>query len=389
MMWMERGITMTSKYELSMSIEYTPDWGVMDGLREFAQNCYDGEIEDSENTASIEYDSENKKLYFNNKKSNLSRESLLLGNSPKANDKSTVGRHGEGYKLGILVLNRSGKKVTIYNYEANEVWATKIVDSKRFNSKIVRIDIDKKVLPMSKNGLIVEVEGITSEEWEEFKGNTLRLQGEYARVSTNYGDLLLNKEHSGKIFVGGLYVTDNNKFKYGYNFPPSSIRLDRDRRIIDSFDLSWESSNVWLSIKDEKYFSLLYELINQTDYIDACYITSKSTFDMSAFSKYATERFIEENGEDVFPIYNESDRLKVAGANIKSVIVTRELRNTIQSRVLKSMNLKERDVKFPRELYPLKTWFESYEMKLGEEEKNTFWEAMNEVIKNMTGRTGN
>ena len=34
---------MTSKYELSISLDYAPDWKVSDALREFAQNCYDGE----------------------------------------------------------------------------------------------------------------------------------------------------------------------------------------------------------------------------------------------------------------------------------------------------------------------------------------------------------
>lgn len=377
---------MTSKYELSISLDYAPDWKVSDALREFAQNCYDGELMDSENTAEIKYDSENEKVYFVNKKSILTRDSMLLGNSPKANDESTIGRHGEGYKLGIVVLHRNGKNVTINNYEANEIWTTKVVDSRRFQSKIIRIDIEKKLFPMYENGLIIEVSGITSEEWEEFKGNTLKLQGEYEQIHTDDGDILLSPEHAGKLFVSGLYVASNKKFKYGYNFLPSRIKLDRDRRIIDSFDCSWEASSIWLSVNDSKYYGMIYELLSSDEYLDASYISSRS-YTNSKVAEFVAKEFVKDYGDKAVPISNESDRLKIAGSGVKGVIVSKELRDLIQDKVMDKLEIVEYNDTLPEELKPIKDWYNSWKFAFSESCKEGFTIALYEAIKKLNGET--
>lgn len=45
-----------SKYELSISADYVPTWGVVEGAREFFQNALDEQVADPENKMFFEYD---------------------------------------------------------------------------------------------------------------------------------------------------------------------------------------------------------------------------------------------------------------------------------------------------------------------------------------------
>lgn len=44
------------KYELSISADYVPGWGVTEAVREFFQNSIDEETRDSSNKMLFEYD---------------------------------------------------------------------------------------------------------------------------------------------------------------------------------------------------------------------------------------------------------------------------------------------------------------------------------------------
>ena len=50
------------KYELSISADYVPGWGVTEAVREFFQNSIDEETRDSSNKMLFEYDEAEEKL---------------------------------------------------------------------------------------------------------------------------------------------------------------------------------------------------------------------------------------------------------------------------------------------------------------------------------------
>lgn len=160
-----------------------------------------------------------------------------------------IGQHGEGYKVATVVLMRLGKQVKVYNRSVKEVWTAKVVNSKRYNAKVVVFDIEKvsvfKSVP--DHDLIFEVSGISEDEYTSIVESNLSLQDlkegtDY--IESNGSKILLNEKFAGKLFVGGLFVTTSRYAKKGYDFKPSLIKLDRDRSFIDGLDLQFITGKV-------------------------------------------------------------------------------------------------------------------------------------------------
>ena len=100
---------MKSKYELTISTKYVPDWTYVEAVRELLQNAIDNEAVDENNKYEAVYLADEEKLNISNKSSKLTLDTLLLGVSTKRDDNRTIGQHGEGYKIAFMVLAREGK----------------------------------------------------------------------------------------------------------------------------------------------------------------------------------------------------------------------------------------------------------------------------------------
>lgn len=120
------------KYELSISADYVPEWGVTEAIREFFQNSIDEETRDASNKMFFDYDAENRTVRIGNKHSELDIKTLLFGVTTKSGDKEMIGNHGEGYKIATVVLLRLGKTVVFQNYCRREIWRPRLVNSKRY-----------------------------------------------------------------------------------------------------------------------------------------------------------------------------------------------------------------------------------------------------------------
>lgn len=85
------------KYELSISADYVPAWGVVEAVREFFQNAVDEETRDASNKMMLRYDEESEVLIIGNKHSELDIKTLLFGSTTKNGQDKMIGQHGEGY----------------------------------------------------------------------------------------------------------------------------------------------------------------------------------------------------------------------------------------------------------------------------------------------------
>ena len=229
---------------MGMALNYVANWTIVDAVREIFQNSLDEEIQNPENKWYFNYDTETGTLRIGNKQSRLATKTLLLGATSKAGDSNTIGQHGEGYKVAIIVLLRSGKGVKIYNYNEKEIWQAKIIKSRRYQTEIGVFDVDKMgvLKRVPEHSLIFEITGITAEEYEAIKKRNLWLQtkdeiGEVFDVP-GYGRILMDASQKGKVFVKGLYVCDKGSaLTYGYDLEPHMVNLDRDRGLVDTWDL--------------------------------------------------------------------------------------------------------------------------------------------------------
>lgn len=239
-----------------MSLDYVSNWNIVDAVREVFQNALDEEIQNPENKWYFDYDEESQVLKIGNKLSRLSTKSLLLGCSSKRDDINTIGQHGEGYKVATIVLLRSGCNVRVLNYNEKEIWTAKIIKSRRYRTDIGVFDVDKmgvfKSVP--EHSLVFEITNITKEVYESIKTKNLWLQDDLGKTyETEYGRVLLDDRFLGKVFVKGLYVCTKEQLTYGYDLVPSLINLDRDRGLIDSFNLQYRLGKLLIFIKDADF----------------------------------------------------------------------------------------------------------------------------------------
>lgn len=231
-----------SRYELTISSNYVKHWGVWEGVREFFQNAIDEQNSNPDHRMSWIYMHDKECLTITSYNCKLSINSLLLGNTSKSDGRS-IGQFGEGYKVAIVVLLREGKKITIHN--GDELWNVRFVNSRRFGDQVPVIETSK--FGVTGSDLIIEIEGITEDEWAEITDKILQVREEVygtdpEQVDTEYGSIL--PDMPGKIYVEGLYVKTKESLKYGYDFKSYTCTLNRDRNILSDFEITWNASRI-------------------------------------------------------------------------------------------------------------------------------------------------
>lgn len=345
---------MTSKFELSISTEYVPDWGLVEALRELFQNALDNETMNPENKMGWQYNKKSGEVKITNKTSKLSVESLLLGSGTKHNRTDTIGKHGEGYKIAFMVLLRNNKTIRVDNYGANEIWDVRLVKSRKYKGQLVpTVFINKEPVWKKKpsSDLTITVGGITEEEYKELEVKNLHLRGEEVKAfdTTEKGRILLDEAEHGNIYVEGLFVTNISGLQYGYDFSPKAISLDRDRKLVDSFNVKWSASELWCRAaeQDDKAMEMAVELVNDSA-PDTAYLSNMSYYGKGLFNGVA-KKFYEDNGKDAVPVTSNLEYEAVEKAEMgKPIIVTSEIAQILRSdrideqrKVIKITSVKE------------------------------------------------
>lgn len=311
------------RFDLGMSVKYCPQWGIVEAVREFFQNGLDEERADSSHKFYWEYDPETMELVVGNENCKLDTKSLLLGMTTKTGKAEMIGQHGEGYKVATVVLMRLGKKVVIYNRKANEQWESKIVKSRRYQADVVVFDISKISLfnRIQECSLVFSIQGVTPEEFEAIKKSNLHLQtfDERDYISTEYGDILLDEAHSGRFYVGGLAVTRSKYAKYGYNFKPEMVSLDRDRSFMDNIDTQFLCSKTLAASGNS---DLIYDAKSVWDGHYLQIYTGNVKADFSTAFDRAYEAFVRKNGADAIPVTSQDEFNRLIRNGYKAVMVT-------------------------------------------------------------------
>lgn len=351
-----------SKIELTLAPNYVPTWTRVDAIRELFQNALDQEAQNPKNKASWEYREDEQKLIISNAKSKLEAASLLLGHTSKADDKSTIGQFGEGYKIATLVLLREGKNIVFYNYGIREIWRPRFVKSRKFGTSILTFFTEKKpaweYVPSA--DLEIVIEGITPEEYlEKIVPSNLHLRNDYNVLEeTKYGNVI---DLPGKVFVNGLFVCDYEPYTYGYDFKPESIRLDRDRKMVSDFDLRWMASKMWSTCKDtDKVLEMIVDNKADVAFIDSVSHTS-------SWRDLAAAKFKSVYGPEAIPVTSQKELDKVP-TGYKGIVVNENYNSLIRRSL--SFIMPAPDEHSPVE--DLHNWYDSIKHKLDSDEQQRF-----------------
>lgn len=312
------------KYELSISPDYVPDWGIVDAIRELFQNALDQQTVEPDNEMFFSYDYETETLTLGNNKSILTVNTLLLGVSSKVDSKETIGKFGEGYKIATLVLCRLGRKITFFNYGAREVWKPRLVKSRRYQSDVLTFFVEKSNIwtGVPDHNLTIEVSGITIDDYRSICESNLHLTKQDADfvIDNRLGRILLDPKHQGKVFVNGLYICKYAEFDYGYDFKPEYVTLDRSRKLVSDFNLRWSSSKMWASVGTDKLTELAKKGSKDVEYID-----SPNSWQLQdnwpTTCENAYDSFVSENGEKAVPVTNQAEFEQVP-KSYKAIFVT-------------------------------------------------------------------
>lgn len=294
------------KFTLPISPDYVAHWGLWEAVREIYQNALD------QGEATISYDEDTHVLFVSSATGRLTPETLVLGNTSKRNDPKKRGKFGEGYKLALLVLARLGHQVAIHT--DNEVWTPALEHDPTFNTVV--LNIHTQPIEPSK-GVLFIIQDVLPEHYDTIQ--------ERIRPEPNEPDTILDDEgQAGRVFVGGLYVATVKDFQCGYTFRPGTIKLDRDRGMVDGFDLSYETSRLWTARGGGRAVELL-----KAEAPDVTYVEQHSN-PTSQLTMHSVNCFHRTHGLNAIPVSSQDEIQRATTAGIKWVLVPAAMRNIIR-----------------------------------------------------------
>ena len=225
--------------DYNMSADYCSDWTAIDAIREMVQNAIDSGADFSceilQNTIRV--------TTYNR---TLPLSSLMLGQSVKA--EGSIGKYGEGYKIGMLVLTRDKllPTITIKDYCIGGLLSSNAFHISTFKLKIIESQNDVQ-------DIVFECR-IGDIDVEELAHKIPYFTADHPEKPKTVD---IWQDRPGEIYVNGLFVTKSD-LVFGYNFAPSNIELNRDRNMVGG--IYWQLAIFYVSLgvsKAELIFNLV------------------------------------------------------------------------------------------------------------------------------------
>lgn len=312
-----------AKIPLTIDPTYCENWGFWEGIRELVQNAKDADEYDGFKM-DINPLPRTNKLVVSSEGVVIDPARLLLLGSSSKRDGVQRGKFGEGFVLGILALVRAGHPVTIYN--GDEVWRPEIAEPDEGHpfegSKLLVFNTRK--LQSTREAFSVEVECVTPEIWAETKKMFLflTLPKVHEIVKVGSDTVLLSETYKGHVFSRGIFVNKVPELDAGYDL--HDMKLDRDRHLIDEWDLKFKLANLWNRAFEEhpELRDRIYEMAKE----ERVELQNAHYYADAKLLKSVHEKFEEEHGAGAVAVTSSSDsrELESLGAR-KTVVVSKTL----------------------------------------------------------------
>lgn len=212
--------------------EYLKDWGIQEALREIYQNFLDyGSFK--QKVKNINSDIVYVTLTNSYIPDNL--EFLQIGKSVKEDKENSIGQHGEGLKMAFLVFLRLDYYIHINtkNLLIKPIWSEQKYLGKCLGINIENVGINYEEFTISFS--------IPKKNFDIFNNNLIKKK-DIIYSNSYHGDIV--DKTAGNIYSGKLFVCNLKNIKKSYNFPPARLKLDRDRKVPGSFEVSYHSSKI-------------------------------------------------------------------------------------------------------------------------------------------------
>lgn len=220
---------MIKNYEITISPNYVSNWGINEAIREILQNAIDADKNGYKK--SIYYSGDT--LYINNEGISLAAKDLILGCSSKSDQDGMIGKYGEGFKLALVVLLRKGMNVYVDNND--KLWNPSFKVSEQFGTQVLNIEESDDG---RREGLTFVISPVDQQLYNSLLNYFPCIDESFGNVvNCDNGQILLDKQFKGKMYVEGLYIQTDDNFQYGYNFNSDVVELDRDRKAINYYEL--------------------------------------------------------------------------------------------------------------------------------------------------------
>lgn len=342
-------------YELTLNKAYVAHWGVLEAVRELIQNALDSDSP-FEFTFGRDDEDDSNTLALTSANARLTPQTLLLGSTTKADAPEKIGSFGEGYKIALLVLTREGRSVSIHN--GDKVWAPFFRFSKRFDDDL--LCVSEESAPFKNTGLTFLVSGLTDEDVVAIRESCLPMQQHIGEtLKTSYGDILLQKP--GQLFVGGLFIC-KTELKYGYNMNPDRIKLERDRKTVDNFDLTYATTHMWY---ETERFDDVAKMIEAEVKDVGC-----AQWSATPMVKEACFRLFREKNPGKFVATSQSELQSFVKAGLTSYVFVGGSFGEVVCGASSYRNAKPDKARQPREL--MEAWFAEARYRMHADAKRSF-----------------
>ena len=311
-----------ARIEISITDAYIQNWSTQEGLREVLQNGQDEAEARPDHPMRVHYSARKQTLTVTSEGVTIDRAALLLGETSKRGTKAR-GQFGEGLALGLLALVRAGHPVRIEN--GTETWTPDLEYSEAWGRSV--LTIQTRALGTPRPHLRIKVGALPPAAWTECIRRTLFLPGalrpdERTIIPTDRENRVL-LDRPGEIYVRGLWVAAIPKLAAGYDL--ADVEIDRDRRMIDAWDLCWRLGALWThAIAQSTTRAAALNHVHRAlegGHEDTDQVAHHLRYDEDA-RKAIAAHFVTTHGETALPVADTTTADKATAAGLRPIPMT-------------------------------------------------------------------
>lgn len=291
-----------NKYTTMITPEYLSHWTVPNAVREYISNALDG-------SSPFEYEFGDDYVILTSVGITLSPKIFAMGYSQNRNSSEAVGTFGEGALVSMIPLLRDNKGICFVNGDV--IWkpAFEYNDSLSIETLV----INEEENPSPTNDYSVIIDNLTSDEIQVIKESCIYFRDDLGEVLDGSTGSII-KGVKGKLFVGGIFVTDIPTYDYSFNFKPEYLELNRDRKSVESWNLAYNTSILIKELIDPVEIAKLVEQRKP----DVQNLQHRD--DIQDIANACYDNLVEKHGENVVVCQWYDDQEKLEKQGYKNVV---------------------------------------------------------------------